>query len=95
MFPFCCNTQALRQKQIAVLKTAMDEAQEKAQEEKNVRRMQHLQQGGHDVSQLKATYEGKWVFNHRESKTFTGFTLAGLEVIAIILESCMRLTSLV
>ncbi|KAH9508046.1 hypothetical protein Btru_052697 [Bulinus truncatus] len=46
----------LRQKQIAVLKTAMDEAQEKAMEEKNERRLNHLQQLGHDVSQLKAKY---------------------------------------
>ncbi|CAL1547997.1 unnamed protein product [Lymnaea stagnalis] len=46
----------MRQKQMAVIKTAMDEAQEKAQEDKNVRRIHHLQQLGHDVSQLKATY---------------------------------------
>ncbi|XP_012939350.1 trichohyalin isoform X4 [Aplysia californica] len=47
----------LRQKQIAVLKTAMDEAQEKAQEEKNLKRIHHLREKGHDVSHLKATYE--------------------------------------
>ena len=36
----------------------MDDAQEKAQEEKNMRRIQNLQGKGHDVSHLKATYQG-------------------------------------
>ncbi|BFZ08648.1 hypothetical protein BsWGS_11687 [Bradybaena similaris] len=47
----------LRQRQMAVLKSALDEAQEKALEAKNVRRIHQLQQGGHDISQLKAAYE--------------------------------------
>lgn len=48
----------MRQKQMAVLKNAVDEAAEKAQEEKNLRRIQHLQTKGHDVEKLKATYDG-------------------------------------
>nr|KAI8728062.1 trichohyalin-like [Biomphalaria glabrata] len=51
------DREELRQKQIDVLKSALDEAQEKAVEDKNVRRLQHLQQHGHDVSQLKAKYK--------------------------------------
>ncbi|KAK0041536.1 trichohyalin [Biomphalaria pfeifferi] len=51
------DREELRQKQIDVLKSALDEAQEKAMEDKNVRRLQHLQQHGHDVSQLKAKYK--------------------------------------
>ncbi|CAG5125445.1 unnamed protein product, partial [Candidula unifasciata] len=47
----------LRQRQMAVLKSALDEAQGKALEAKNDRRIHHLQQRGHDISQLKAAYE--------------------------------------
>ncbi|GFO03433.1 coiled-coil domain-containing protein 66 [Plakobranchus ocellatus] len=46
-----------RQRQIDALKSAMDEAQEKAMEEKSHRRIHHLQTHGHDVTQLKATYD--------------------------------------
>lgn len=46
-----------RQKQIDALKSAMDEAQEKALEEKTYKRIHHLQAHGHDVTQLKATYD--------------------------------------
>ena len=57
-FP-CHNHQEQRQKQIDALKSAMDEAQEKAMEEKTHRRIHHLQTHGHDVTQLKATYDGR------------------------------------
>ncbi|XP_078339334.1 uncharacterized protein LOC111106830 isoform X3 [Crassostrea virginica] len=43
-----------RQEEVERLKAAMDEAHEKAMREKYSRRMQHLEQGGHDTTQLKA-----------------------------------------
>ncbi|XP_061195535.1 zinc finger CCCH domain-containing protein 13-like isoform X8 [Saccostrea echinata] len=43
-----------RQEEVERLKAAMDEAHEKAMREKYSRKMQHLEQGGHDTSQLKA-----------------------------------------
>ncbi|XP_046560226.1 LOW QUALITY PROTEIN: coiled-coil domain-containing protein 66-like [Haliotis rubra] len=43
-----------RQRRINELKMAMDEAQEKAQQEKLIKKMEHLRQGGHDISHLKA-----------------------------------------
>ncbi|XP_071082407.1 coiled-coil domain-containing protein 66-like isoform X2 [Haliotis cracherodii] len=43
-----------RQRRINELKMAMDEAQEKAQQEKLIKKMEHLRQGGHDVSHLQA-----------------------------------------
>ncbi|GFR94339.1 coiled-coil domain-containing protein 66 [Elysia marginata] len=46
-----------RQKQVDALKSAMDAAQEKAMEEKSHKRIHHLQAHGHDVTQLKATYD--------------------------------------
>lgn len=41
----------------------MDEANENAQREKYQKRMQHLEEGGHDVSHLKANLQGKKVLN--------------------------------
>ncbi|XP_055999149.1 trichohyalin-like isoform X21 [Ostrea edulis] len=43
-----------RQEDVERLKAAMDEAHETALREKYSRRMQHLEQGGHDTTQLKA-----------------------------------------
>ncbi|XP_034304544.2 trichohyalin isoform X10 [Magallana gigas] len=43
-----------RQEEVERLKAAMDEAHEKAMREKYSRKMQHLEQGGHDTTQLKA-----------------------------------------
>ncbi|XP_062606518.1 trichohyalin-like isoform X7 [Saccostrea cucullata] len=43
-----------RQEEVERLKAAMDEAHEKAMREKYSRKMQHLEQGGHDTSHLKA-----------------------------------------
>ncbi|XP_067683975.1 coiled-coil domain-containing protein 66-like isoform X5 [Haliotis asinina] len=43
-----------RQRRINELKMAMDEAQEKAQQEKLIKKMEHLRQGGHDITHLKA-----------------------------------------
>ncbi|KAL5013997.1 hypothetical protein ScPMuIL_008267, partial [Solemya velum] len=48
-----------RQNQIDTLKMAMDDAHEKAMQEKMIRRLEHLQQGGHDTSQLRANLEAK------------------------------------
>lgn len=47
-----------RQQQVENLKAAMDEAHEIAQREKYQKRMQHLEEAGHDVSNLKATLQG-------------------------------------
>ncbi|ESO89944.1 hypothetical protein LOTGIDRAFT_164641, partial [Lottia gigantea] len=47
-----------REEKLRQLKAAMDEAQERAQHEKQLKRMHHLQQGGHDITHLKAHYEG-------------------------------------
>lgn len=52
-----------RQQQVENLKAAMDEANENAQREKYQKRMQHLEEGGHDVSHLKANLQGKKVLN--------------------------------
>ncbi|XP_041349302.1 coiled-coil domain-containing protein 66-like [Gigantopelta aegis] len=48
------NKEEDRQHKIDQLKSAMDEARENAQREKVMRRLQRLEQGGHDVSYLKA-----------------------------------------
>ncbi|XP_071141203.1 golgin subfamily A member 6-like protein 22 isoform X4 [Mytilus edulis] len=48
-----------RQQQVENLKAAMDEANENAQREKSQKRMQHLEEGGHDVSHLKANLQEK------------------------------------
>lgn len=47
-----------RQEDVERLKAAMDEAHETALREKYSRRMQHLEQGGHDTTQLKAHLAG-------------------------------------
>ncbi|CAC5413050.1 unnamed protein product [Mytilus coruscus] len=48
-----------RQQQVENLKAAIDEANEVAQREKYQKRMQHLEEGGHDVSHLKANLQEK------------------------------------
>ncbi|XP_062606519.1 trichohyalin-like isoform X8 [Saccostrea cucullata] len=48
-----------RQEEVERLKAAMDEAHEKAMREKYSRKMQHLEQGGHDTSHLKANLAAK------------------------------------
>nr|XP_034304543.1 trichohyalin isoform X9 [Crassostrea gigas] len=48
-----------RQEEVERLKAAMDEAHEKAMREKYSRKMQHLEQGGHDTTQLKAHLAAK------------------------------------
>ena len=50
--------QEARQHQIAQLKSAMDEARERAQQEKTLRRLHQLERGGHDVTYLKAQLQG-------------------------------------
>jgi hypothetical protein len=47
-----------RQEDVERLKAAMDEAHETALREKYSKRMQHLEQGGHDTTQLKAHLAG-------------------------------------
>lgn len=49
-----------RQEEVERLKAAMDEAHEKAMREKYSRKMQHLEQGGHDTTQLKAHLAGNY-----------------------------------
>ncbi|KAK6177210.1 hypothetical protein SNE40_015356 [Patella caerulea] len=46
-----------RDQQLQKLKYAMDEAQGRALHEKHLKRMQRLQQGGHDITNLKANYD--------------------------------------
>ncbi|XP_021376540.1 trichohyalin-like isoform X2 [Mizuhopecten yessoensis] len=46
-----------RQQEVDQLKMAMDEAHESALREKITRRMQHLEEGGHDTTHLKATLQ--------------------------------------
>ncbi|OWF39338.1 Coiled-coil domain-containing protein 66 [Mizuhopecten yessoensis] len=48
-----------RQQEVDQLKMAMDEAHESALREKITRRMQHLEEGGHDTTHLKATLQAK------------------------------------
>ncbi|KAK3601584.1 hypothetical protein CHS0354_027829 [Potamilus streckersoni] len=48
-----------RQMQINQLKVAMDEAQNKAMQEKYIRKMEHLERGGHDTTMLRANLEAK------------------------------------
>ncbi|KAK3102978.1 hypothetical protein FSP39_015470 [Pinctada imbricata] len=48
-----------RQEEVEKLKATMDEAHEQALREKYNRKMQHLEQGGHDVSHLKANLAAK------------------------------------
>ena len=52
-----------RQQQVETLKAAMDEAHDNAQREKHQKRMQHLEEAGHDVSHLKANLQGNDLFN--------------------------------
>lgn len=52
--------QMKRQEEVERLKAAMDEAHEKAMREKYSRKMQHLEQGGHDTTQLKAHLTGNY-----------------------------------
>lgn len=52
--------QIKRQEEVERLKAAMDEAHEKAMREKYSRKMQHLEQGGHDTTQLKAHLAGNY-----------------------------------
>lgn len=52
--------QMKRQEEVERLKAAMDEAHEKAMREKYSRKMQHLEQGGHDTTQLKAHLAGNY-----------------------------------
>ena len=40
------------------LKQAFDEAKEQADKEKHLQRLIKLQQGGHDISHLHASFEG-------------------------------------
>ncbi|KAL3852949.1 hypothetical protein ACJMK2_016554 [Sinanodonta woodiana] len=48
-----------RQMQINQLKVAMDEAQNKAMQDKYIRKMEHLERGGHDTTMLRANLEAK------------------------------------
>ncbi|XP_064604488.1 coiled-coil domain-containing protein 66-like isoform X2 [Liolophura sinensis] len=54
-----------RQRRLLELKNAMDEAHYNAQQEKHMKRMQHLQQGGHDIKRLQATIEDPIVDLHQ------------------------------
>ena len=54
--------QMRRQQQVETLKAAMDEAHDNAQREKHQKRMQHLEEAGHDVSHLKANLLGNDLF---------------------------------
>ncbi|XP_060079427.1 trichohyalin-like [Ylistrum balloti] len=61
-----------RQQEVDKLKMAMDEAHESALREKISRRLQHLDEGGHDTSHLKATLQdnpqsGRYLATDRES----------------------------
>lgn len=51
-----------RQQQVETLKAAMDEAHDNAQRDKHQKRMQHLEEAGHDVSHLKANLQGNDLF---------------------------------
>ena len=55
----------------------MDEAQEKALEEKTHKRIHHLQTHGHDVTQLKATYDGRYSYAGVLDSTLFLFVLCG------------------
>lgn len=74
--------QEARQRRLLELKNAMDEAHYNAQQEKHIKRMQHLQQGGHDIKRLQATIEGMYassnnsVFQSTCVTTFSMFSLS-------------------
>ena len=46
-------------RRVETLKLAMDRAHEEAERAKHQQRMRHLQQGGHDVTNLNTKFECK------------------------------------
>lgn len=60
--------QEARQKKVEELKHMMDAEKERAQEQRMIKRLATLQQAGHDVSSLKAHYDGKLNAQHLKLK---------------------------
>ena len=50
--------QEAQKRRVDVLREAMEKAQQDAEREKHKRRLERLQQGGHDTSHLQANFEG-------------------------------------
>ena len=59
-----CLIQEARQREVERLKQIIDAEKERAQEQKMMKRLNRLQEGGHDVTQLKAHYEGMYNISH-------------------------------
>ena len=71
MFDMSCVDQEARQRQVEHLKNMMDAEQERAQEQRMLKRLATLQQAGHDVSGLKAHYEGQHCAHLPYSSSFS------------------------